>query len=165
MANSVITDRNIRYSFTLLAIASLTCTGYYLYNNAAQEQNPLSAVKTEKNDAANNLFLQGNRLYKEGKYTEAIERYHEAIKLEPTHEQAHISTSLAAAKLGDTDHAIEHTQKALIINPNYSAGYVMLGNFQEDKKLFDEAKQSYEKALSFNANLYEGNIFMARLLL
>lgn len=165
MSKSLITDRKAQYSFSFLTIAVLICAGYYWYNYAAQDRNQSSRSSSNKNKNAELLFNQGNEFYRQGKMNEAIEKYHEVIKLEPTHEQAHISASLAAARLGDTDHALEHAQKALLINPNYVPGYVMVGKFQQDKKLFDDAKKSFQKALSFNANLYEGNIFMAQLLM
>jgi tetratricopeptide (TPR) repeat protein len=159
MANSLTSNRRARYSLSILLLISLTYSGYYTYSHS------VNMPTAEKNKAATAFFNQGNQLYKEGKYQEAIERYHEAIKLVATNKQLHINVSLAAIKMGDIEHAIEHAQKALIIDPNYSAGHVMLGNLLEDKKQFADAKKAYEKALSINENLFEANVFMARLLL
>lgn len=151
------------YGIALLSITLLFYAGYKRYTPASQPAQ-ISQPTTAANLQADELFTQANQLYKEGNYAQASKKYHDALTVDPKHEQAHISASLAAAKLGQTDHAIEHVQKAIALNKNYVAGYVMLGKFQEDKKLFDEAQKSYEKALSLNANLFEANLFLAKLL-
>lgn len=160
---SLISSRKNWYGLVALSITALFYAGYRSYNKPSSSKE-ISQPTSSANVHADELFAQANQLYKEGNFAQASKKYHEALTIDPKHEQAHISASLAAAKLGQTDHAIEHVQKALAINRNYVAGYVMLGKFQEDKKLFDEAQKSYERALSLNANLFEANLFLAKLL-
>ncbi len=152
------------------AIAALSC-GIFLYSTYnlyhSGENPPIEPVPQSRAESmrdASILYQQGNSFYKEGKFEDALNRYHEAIQLEPLHEQSHISASLAAAKLGQTNHAIDHVQKALNINRNYVSGYIMLGQYQEQKQEYGKAQASYERALTFNKELFEGNLFLAKLL-
>ncbi len=120
---------------------------------------PSQTVSTEA------LFAQANELYKEKKYKEAITAYHKVIKQEPKHLQAHVSTGLAAARLGMMDHAQHHAQQTIEIDKNYLPGYILLGQCYQEKKEFENAKNSYLTALEIDQTSFEAHLFLSQLLI
>ena len=147
-----------------LILASGAGLAYRTYKGpllATEKQAP-PASQTISTEA---LFAQANDLYKEKKYKEAITAYHEIIKREPRHLQAHVSTGLAAARLGMMDHAQHHAQQTIEIDKNYLPGHILLGQCYQEKKEFDKAKNSYLTALEIDQDLLEAHLFLSQLLI
>ncbi len=147
-----------------LIIASGAGVAYRSYKGQlfATEKSTASTSQTVSTEA---LFAQANELYKEKKYKEAITAYHEVIKREPKHLQAHVSTGLAAARLGMMNHAQHHAQQTIALDKNYLPGYILLGQCYQEKKEFDNAKNSYLTALEIDQNIFEAHLFLSQLLI
>jgi tetratricopeptide (TPR) repeat protein len=90
--------------------------------------------------------------YRQKKYTQAIEDYNEAIKIEPENVDAYISRGIAYSSMGDHEKAISDYEKAISIDPSNVDAYYAMGFTQtliKGKK--QEAIENYQKA----ADLYK----------
>ena len=62
-------------------------------------------------------FDQGNKLYGQGRYDEAIKEYSKAIRLNPELAEAYYNRGLTYKKLGQLERAIEDYNAAIRLNP------------------------------------------------
>ena len=72
---------------------------------------------------AETLKQEGNKLFKEGKYTEACDRYTQALKHDPSNSVIYSNRSAAHAKLEKYDLALSDAMKCIELNPQWSKGY------------------------------------------
>lgn len=115
-------------------------------------------------DAAH-AVSQGNKLYKENKFDEALKSYSEAIKLKPDSAIVNFNRGAAYFKKGDFDTAISNFEKALLSEDkllesqaNYDIGNskYKLGKLKENTdpafcaKSFRQALDYYKRALDLN---------------
>lgn len=87
----------------------------------------VTEVSDEDKKKAEQLKSEGNRAVAQREYKTAVEKYSEAIKLNPSN--AIYFSNRAAAHSGAGDHAsaIEDAQQALSIDPEYTKAYSRLG--------------------------------------
>ena len=64
----------------------------------------------------------------------------------------HLNLGIAFQRQGDVEKAIEHSQKALTIKPDYAEAYSNLGNVLKGQCKLDEAIDAYSKAISVSPN-------------
>jgi len=145
-------------------LITLFYTGYNYNHRMIENKERAAAMPPSQSKSTNELFAQANQLYKQKKYQEAINTYHELLKLQPHHPQAHVSTGLAAARLGSFDHALHHAQKTVELDRKYVAAHMLLGQCYEQKKEQGKAKEAYQEALSLEPNLFEAHLFLSQLL-
>ena len=67
-------------------------------------------------------YYKGTILYQNGKYTDAIENYKRALKINPQFAESHDSLGVALTKRnkdsGDMEEAVDHVEKAVEISPS-----------------------------------------------
>ncbi len=99
----------------------------------------------------------GLTLFDAGRLPEAIEHFHQALRLEPNDAKVHNNLAVALAQAGRAQEAIEHYQQALHINPNYPEAHNNLGALLADKGRTEEAIEHYRQALRFKPNYPEAH--------
>ena len=97
---------------------------------------PKPSYDTEKADA---LKLEGNQFLREGKVQEAIEKYNEAIKVDPTQSTYYCNRAAAYSN--------EDCEKAIQINPNYANAYSRLGYAYYQINQIEKARETYKRGL------------------
>lgn len=98
-------------------------------------------------DAVVNLLAAGNEHLHEGKLTEAIAKYDEALRLNPDDEDTHFNLAIALARAGRNEEAKQHYEEALRILPEYAEVHNNLGNLLMKENEFAEAMAHFEAAL------------------
>ncbi|RWS24712.1 dnaJ subfamily C member 7-like protein, partial [Leptotrombidium deliense] len=100
---------------------------------------PLIADK-KKND--------GNKLYKEGRYNEALKRYSEAIEICPDMVAYYGNRCACLLMMGRISEALEDAQKCIKLDPNFVKGYVreakcyvVLGDLSAAKRSFENIQR------------------------
>jgi superkiller protein 3 len=102
--------------------------------------------------AHNNL---GALLAHQGKLTEAIEQYEQALQLKPDFTEAYNNLGNALADQGKVPEAIQCYKRALELNPSYAEAYYDLGNVLAHQGKLPEAIQHYERAVQLKPDYAE----------
>lgn len=92
--------------------------------------------------SASTLKDEGNKLFKEGKYAEACEKYTEALKHDPKNSVIYSNRSVTHTKLKNYEHALSDAQECIKLNPQWSKGYYRKTVALEGLARYDEVMQS-----------------------
>src|SRR5262249_51736764 len=74
-------------------------------------------------------------------------KFSQAVGLAPQVPQSHHNLALALAKVGRTQEAIEHMQKAVALDPDLSASLLTLGGLYQSNGQIEQAIQTYQEFL------------------
>ena len=110
---------------------------------------------TERNPLAHNDL--GVALVAEGRVTEAIPHYYEALRFNPTYAEAQYNLGNALARLGKGPEAIPHYLEALRIRPAYAQVHNNLGTTLLTQGKLNEAIPHYEEALRIQPDYTEAH--------
>ncbi|MFC1515633.1 tetratricopeptide repeat protein [Thermodesulfobacteriota bacterium] len=89
----------------------------------------------------------GHALAKQGRTSEAIEHYLQALRLKPDYVKAHNNLGNVLARQGRTSEAIEHYLQALRIKPDQAKAHYNLGATFDKQGRISEAIEHYLQAL------------------
>jgi tetratricopeptide (TPR) repeat protein len=95
-------------------------------------------------------FTSGDANRNAGKYTEAIEEYDRAIRVEPNYAQIYNNRGLAYYAKGDYDRAIADFNQAITLDPRYAEAYNNRGRTYYAKGDLDKALADYNQAITLN---------------
>jgi len=98
-------------------------------------------------------------LHTSGEFREAARCFEKALKLDPTHANAHNNLGASLHLLDRHDQAIDCYRRALALNPRYPDAYRNLGNALQAVGQIDDARRAYEAAIDLapkNAAPYLG---------
>ena len=104
------------------------------------------------------LIKEGNELNEKRMYQEAILRYDEAVKIEPSSELAWYGKGVALQYLSRYEEAIKCYDKALEINPNAAHAWNRKGGALYGLRRYEEAIKCYDKALEINPNYWTSSL-------
>ena len=96
---------------------------------------------------------KASRYIKARDYQRAIREYDAALKLDPKHPKTNLLLGLVYANMNDLDKAIQYTEKALELDPGYSA-YNNLALVYANKGDFKKSIDYYQKAIALNPSAY-----------
>jgi Flp pilus assembly protein TadD len=102
----------------------------------------------------NNL---GVALANQGRYQEATEQYHKALRLSPNYADAYANLGYALARQGKIADAISHFETALKIKPTYYEAHSNLGIALAIDGRQQEAIAHFRTALNLNPNFAEAH--------
>ncbi|KAI4354433.1 hypothetical protein L6164_003294 [Bauhinia variegata] len=118
-------------------------------NNEEMIQNALSQ--------ANEAKLEGNKLFGEGKYEEALSQYERALQVVPEVPSSveirsicHSNRGVCFLKMGKYDNTVKECTKALELNPGYVKALVKRGEAHEKLEHFEEAIADMKKILEID---------------
>ena len=100
--------------------------------------------------ASQDLAL-GVLLSSAGAYEQAIPRFKEALRLDPTNDSATVNLALAYKSVGKTEAAIDLIRATIKERPS-GALYNMLGGLDEESGEYMEAVQSFQRAVELDPN-------------
>ncbi len=106
---------------------------------------------------AQSYLNQGLSLANQLQWQQAIDRWQQAIALEPSLIEAHFNMGIALRKLGKIPEAIGKYRQVLAINPNHTLSYFGLGNIFFEQEELNQALACYAKAIELdpsNSNFY-----------
>ncbi|MFN3412071.1 MAG: tetratricopeptide repeat protein [Exilispira sp.] len=109
----------------------------------------------EKLKSYNDLIKKGENEYKNGNYLKAIEYFNEAIKIKNDDYLAYqyIAFSYFSIDDGSTESYSKiqkNAEKSIELNKDAIDSYILLGQLYYKSKLYDKAKETFQKALSIN---------------
>lgn len=101
---------------------------------------------------ADALKSEGNKLFAEKKFKESIEKFTQAIAIEPANHVLYSNRSGAYASLKDFAHALEDANKVTEIKPDWAKGWGRKGTALHGQGDLVGAKDAYEGALKLDPN-------------
>jgi tetratricopeptide (TPR) repeat protein len=135
---------NVVCSALLVTLGTLTWKQAHVYHDIETLWRDTVAKNPDVWMAHNNL---GIVLENQGRQSEAIEHYKEALRLKPDYVEAHNNLGFALSQVGKPDEAIRQYEEALRIDPDDVEAHNNLGNALLQMGKLDEAIKQYEEAL------------------
>ena len=110
-------------------------------------------VANEKNyETSAVLFHQGLASSNKGEYEEAIQKYNEAVELNPNHAEFYNNRGNTKDKLGQHPEAVADYDKAIELKPNDAETYYNRGAAKYHLEQYLEAISDFNKAIELNPN-------------
>jgi tetratricopeptide (TPR) repeat protein len=144
-------------------------SGYVVWGvvrNGREEQRApaaqLSAIRLPSSTALD-PFTSGDANRNGGRYTEAIEDYDEAIRVEPNYAAAYNNRGRAYYAKGDYDKAITDFNQAITLDSNYADAYNNRALAYYAKRDYDRALTDYNQAITLDpefASAYNGRAYV-----
>lgn len=153
--------------------------GFYLYSQHNQTVDPVDSIVNEappksetgpsKQSQAYFQRLKASSLWKEGKYSKAIDEYTKAFEIDPENADSYFERGKAYFELasgvvtspdykdhfGNFKNAIEDFTKAISFNPRYVAAYVHRARSNQYLKNYPLALEDYTAAITISAKSIE----------
>jgi len=127
--------------------------------------NKLHQVEQLKKDADAKAYInpeialqekeKGNALFKEGKWTEAIECYSEAIRRNPEDPTFYSNRAACYLKIMQFSNALSDAEKCLELNPNFAKGFARKGNAHFGMKEYHKALAAFDAGMKIDPELAE----------
>jgi tetratricopeptide (TPR) repeat protein len=93
------------------------------------------------------LLKEGQALNTAGKFTEAIVKFDDALKIDPNNVDAMINKGTSLALLQKFDDALPYFEKVVAVNNNKPYAYVSIANIYSMRHDYDKAIYYYTKAI------------------
>ena len=129
------------------------------YNKAIQVSQSDETKKEAKEsvDYANSAkaidyYNQGNELYKEGKYDDAIKSYDMSLSINSKDPKTYYQKGLTLSKMNKDKDAEKAWKKAIELDSTFDFAYIALAVYQTKNNQFDDAIKNYEKVLAVSNN-------------
>ncbi|PVD23498.1 hypothetical protein C0Q70_16770 [Pomacea canaliculata] len=136
--------------------------------NDAQTDSDLSSLSlhepsAEEREEAEKLKNKGNDFMKAEKFSDALESYTKAIRLDGKNAVYYCNRAAAYSKLNKHQQAIEDCNRALSIDPSYSKAYGRMGIAFTALTDHESARECYRKALELDPHnqSYQNNLEIA----
>ncbi|EAT83108.1 hypothetical protein HBI56_071190 [Parastagonospora nodorum] len=101
---------------------------------------------------ADALKAEGNKLFAEKKFTESIEKFSQAIELDPSNHVLYSNRSGAYASLKDWDKALADASKTTELKPDWAKGWGRKGTALHGEGDLVGATEAFEEALKLDPN-------------
>ncbi|KAI9821110.1 MAG: Hsp90 cochaperone [Pycnora praestabilis] len=99
---------------------------------------------------ADALKAEGNKLFAEKKFEESIDKFSQAIEIEPSNHVLYSNRSGAYASLKDFEHALEDANKVTEIKPDWAKGWGRKGAALHGEGDLLGSHDAYEEALKLD---------------
>ncbi|MBR8827329.1 MAG: tetratricopeptide repeat protein [Gomphosphaeria aponina SAG 52.96 = DSM 107014] len=128
----------------------------YQGNNLAALKNYQKAIELNSQQPVWVFTSLGSLLFQQKHYLEALNVYHEALKLQADNEAAYRGLAQCQTQQGDYAAAIESYQKTIELNPQQPVWvFTSLGNLFFQQHEMDEALNAYNQAIKLYPNAPE----------
>ena len=107
----------------------------------------MSESESEKKTQAKSTYKEGFNLFVKGQIDDAIARYREAIAMDATLSIAWNGLSMALARKGDLETAIEAAEKLVELEPDDPLSHTNLSRILMQKGLIPEAEDARARAM------------------
>ncbi|KAK5639375.1 hypothetical protein RI129_011867 [Pyrocoelia pectoralis] len=128
-----------------------------------------SPTKKEKLSAesiseAESYKNEGNELMRQGLFKEAIEKYTEAIRINPDNAVYYSNRAAAYSRLDLHECVVENCECAVKLDPTYGKAYGRLGIAYSRLNMFKKARDAYLKAIELDPTneMYQSNLNLVK---
>jgi len=128
----------------LVCLALLMAAGPAEAKRKSKSGNP--AISAEENAQVH--FEEGLLFYNEGQLKRALERFKQAVQLQPKSPESHYMLGVTYFHLTDLDKAEKALQEALEVNPFFTDAHNLLGAVYDQQGQVDKAVTEWNMVLS-----------------
>jgi len=107
-------------------------------------------VKAANEKAAQDYYRYGLILAEEGRTTDAVKAFRQALGIKPDWAEAHSLLGSALSMAGEFSEAEKELRKAVQIKPDYAEGWNYLGEFLKARGKEKEAQEAFAKAKQYS---------------
>jgi tetratricopeptide (TPR) repeat protein len=109
-------------------------------------------------------FVDGNNLFKDGRYERAAEYFNDTLEHNPQHGSALRGLSNSYVQLKRYDEALNAIERAIKFNPKFGGNYALRGIVYDHSGRHRQAMEDYELSLKMDPDVAEGMHWLDRLL-
>ena len=109
-------------------------------------------------------YLEANKLFEDGEYGRALEKYDEALDEAPNHIHAMRGRARSLMQLGQSPQALAVFNTAISLQPDFGATYANRGILHDRSGRYEKAVADYTRALELDPELAEGPHWLTRFL-
>jgi tetratricopeptide (TPR) repeat protein len=147
-------DKRLYRFLVWTAIAlTLAWVGWSLYDSMIGPRNP--------GDMA---YLEANKLFEDGAYQRALDKYDEALNANPDHIFALRGRARSLMELGRPEQALAAFDAAISLAPDFGATYANRGILHDRTGRYEKAIEDYTRALELDPELAKGPHWLVRFL-
>ncbi len=95
-----------------------------------------------------------------GEYQEALDKYDQALKIDPNHAKTLFRMAYNHDLDGEDEKAIEYYEMCTKLNPTYKNAFINLGILYEDKGVYDDAMYCFESVLDAEPTNERASLFL-----
>ncbi len=129
--------------------------GFGTANSESPEEEELALVNNQMDEdltEADLLYNQGNEYRDNQEYSKAIEKYTQALELDPSYADAYYNRALTHVDLKQYQEAIADYSRAIEVDPEYIDAYNNRGIVHAELQDYDQAIADYSKAIELDIN-------------
>ena len=110
------------------------------------------SVAVQAQGPGRRAYLEAENFRKQNKCVDAIDKYNEAIKLEPTNFKYYFQKGKCEYKQKDYEAAKESFKNTISYKKNFTPGYSLLAKLYKNEKDYDNAIYYYEEAARYESD-------------
>jgi tetratricopeptide (TPR) repeat protein len=151
--------------FRIVLLLILIGAALYINQVVVPATPPLFVPTSTPTKSPESFINQASDLFEEGKLTQAMDAYKEAIRVNPENSSNYINLARIQVWMGEYEEAVMNAQNALLQNPNNPLAHAVQGwalGFQEK---FAEAEVEIKKALELDPNNALAHAYYAEILI
>ena len=142
-----------RFLVSTAVVLTLAWIGWSYYDSKIAPSN--------LGDAA---YLAANKLFEDGEYQRAIDKYDETLDEAPNHIHAMRGRARTLMQLGQSSQALAEFNTAISLEPDFGASYASRGILHDRMGRYEKAIEDYERALELDPELIDGPHWLIRFL-
>lgn len=138
-------------AFGSIVVALLLMSGAWVFVTTSVE-NSITGKQTEVliSDGAYSAAQKGEKLYNEGRYSEALVKFQYALTQEPNSYSILNDIGRCYSKLGQPIKELEYYNRAIEVKPDSKSAWRNKANVLMELERYEEAIAAYDKALLLN---------------
>ncbi len=142
-----------RFLVVTAVVLTLAWIGWSYYESKIGPRNP--------GDAA---YLAGNKLFEDGDYQRALDKYDEALDETPNHLHAMRGRARSLMQLGQSTRALTAFNTAIALEPEFGGTYANRGMLHDRMGRYEKAIADYEHAVALYPEVADGPHWLRRFL-
>lgn len=154
--------RSSPFAITVLVI--LIGAAVYVNQVIVPQTSPLFIPTPTPTRAPESFITEADTLYSEGKFSQAVEAYNQAIQADPSNSSVYITLARIQVYSGDYEKAIENAENALLLNSNNATAYAVRGWAMGLNRDYLKATASINTALEIDPNNASAYAYKAEIL-
>jgi len=134
-------------------VLTLAWIGWSAYESLVGPRNPWDMA-----------YLAANKLFEDGEYQRALDKYDEALNAAPDHIYAVRGRARSLMQLGRPEQALAAFDAAISLVPDFGATYAIRGILHDRMGRYEKAIEDYTRALELEPQLADGPNWLTRFL-